>query len=177
MKNTLIILVLIFSVSSNLYSQKDRSKDITEAVSFLNIFLNEENWLVKTTGGFTYNNYSKTLSYKSNSIFTSENEQVIDSDFIFSINNVLSIKEKIHKADKNNTSSSNLITYDIFLKDEIYRSLYIRKKDDIIPDYTNKKVKMVWFAIEKKITDEDVDSIKLVIRDIFQNIPIETEYF
>lgn len=176
MKNILIILVLYFSFSSNLYSQKDKNKDITEAISFLNIFLNEENWAMKTTGGFTYNNYFKTLEYKSKSILDGD-KQVIDVNFILSLNNVISIKEKIHKADKNNTADSNIMSFDILLKDEIYRSLNIRKKNDVIPDYTNEKVKKVWFAIEKQITDENIESIKLVIRDVFQNIPIETEYF
>lgn len=177
MKKTLLLLLLSSPFFQNIYSQNYENKDITDAVNFLNIFLNEENWSAKITGGFTYNNYSKTLLYKSKSVGKDEKKTTIDDNYIFSLKNVIKITEKIHKADKNNSENSNLMAFDILLKDEIYRSLYIQKKGDTIPDYKNKKVRKVWFAIEKNITDEDVENLKLAIREIFQNIPVETEYF
>lgn len=177
MKNKISLFVLFFAVTFNIYCQNEKKSNITEAISYLNLFLNEENWVVKTTGSFSYNDYSKTLSYKSKSVSDDENKTVIDVNFSFNLNNILIVKENIHKADKNKSNESNVITYTIFLKNEVFKSLYIRKKNDITPDYTNEKVKKVWFAIEKSITDDDVENIKLAIRDIFQEIPIETEYF
>lgn len=177
MKNKIFLLSLFFTVTLNLYCQNEKKNNITEAVSYLNLFLNNENWIVKTTGSVSYNNYSKALSYESKSVFDDENKTVSDINFSFSLNNIINIKESIHKADKNKSNESNIITYNIFLKNEVFKSYHVRKKNDVLPDYTNKKVKEVWFAIEKSTTDDDIENIKLAIRDIFQNIPIKTEYF
>lgn len=177
MKNKIFLFALFLIIMPKIYCQNDKKSNIQEAISYINLFLNEENWVVKTTGELSYNNYSKTLSYKSKSIFDNESKTVSDFKFSFNLDNVLVIKENIHKADKNDINKSNIISYNIFLKNEVFKSLYIQKKNDIIPDYKNEKVKEVWFAIEKSTTDEDVENIKHAIRDVFQNIPIETEYF
>lgn len=177
MKKSIFILVLFLSFSSNSYSQNEKKEDIREAISYLNLFLNEENWIVKVTGGFTYNSYSKTLTYKSKSIVDDEKKTTTDFSFAFNLDNVINIKENIHIEGSGKGGGSNILTYNIMLKDAVYKSLYIQKKGDIIPDYENKKTNEVWFAIEKKITTQDIEIIKRAIRDIFQNISIETKYF
>lgn len=177
MKKFIFILVLFLSLSSNSYSQNGKKADIQEAISYLNLFLSEENWAVKVTGGFTYNSYSKTLTYKSKSIADDEKKSTTDFGFAFNLDNVINIKENIHIEDSVKGGVSNIISYNIMLKDAVYKSLYIKKEGDIIPNYENKKTNEVWFAIEKKITTQDIEIIKRAIRDIFQNISIETKYF
>lgn len=88
MKNKIFLLSLFFTVTFNMYCQNEKKNNITEAISYLNLFLNKENWIVKTTGSISYNNYSKTLSYEFKSVSDDENKTVSDINFSFSLNNI-----------------------------------------------------------------------------------------
>lgn len=158
----------------NSFSQINKKIDIPEALNYLNLFLNDVNPLVITTGKITYNNYAETLSYvsKTESQDFAKIKESLNSSFSFNINDVISIDEMILKSKDYNSSS---LAYTFYLKNEVYRENYTKIEGSIIKDYSSKKGSKVWFSTEKSLTENDVLNIKRTIRDIFKDIPVKTE--
>ena len=155
--------------------EKSEKADISEAVKYLNQFLNMESWATIIEGNFTYNSYSNSLSYKSFMMAKNGKDLGTTITYLFDIDNVDFIDETIHLADENNSNDSNIILFSINLKNGIYETSYKKTNENEIPKYKTEKTKKVSFTIIKKLTVKDLESMSKVIRDIFPNVKIITE--
>lgn len=169
MKNKTILKILILFFTITVFSQAENDKNKKDAVDFLNLFLSHESWAMKVDANFTYNKYSNSLAFKSIIELDDEKKSILKEEYMLGINNIKSIDEIIY-------NEKNIIFYKIHLVNEIYLKRHNKKNGDVIPDYTEKKVKEVSIDFYKPKTDQDLKNIQKVIRDIFSNIPIETEY-
>lgn len=170
--------ILIQNGNSKHYSEPKKTNtlkqnDIKDAVAYLNQFLNDETWLDKVNGNFTYNSMFKSLAFKSKWIFKNEKESIIEEEFILNLDNIKYIKEIVHKANK--TENINFIVYEFNLNDDIYYKKYTKEKGAVIPDYKNSKVNKVSVDFSRSLTEQDLTNIQRAVRVIFSNIQIETE--
>lgn len=146
--------------------QKNNKTDISEAVNYLNQFLNEENWAYKMEANFIYNSYSNSLSYKSVMIIKDGKDLGSTITYAFDIDNVDFIDETIHLADENKSDDANIISFKIHLKNSIYETRYKKTNDNEMPQYKAEETKQVSFFTIKKLTVKDLESMSQVIRDI-----------
>ena len=163
-------------LKSESLENRANSKNKSEAVNYLNQFLSRKDWSHETDANFIYNNYSNSLTFKSKSVFKDSKNSSSEINYSFNINDVVKIIESIHIADSK-ISNSNLIFFDIYLKNKINYTNYNKSDGDVIPDYQNSFIDKVSFFIEKSLSEEDLKSLRLVMRDIFENVEISTKNF
>lgn len=168
-----IIILFIVSFFNNLNGQENivsSKENFNEALSYLNLFLNDKNWAKEDSGSFTYNNYAKSLSFKSKTEIQDSKNTIIEIEYILNLKNVIAVKEIMYK-----TNSNNIIFFDIKLKDEIFYTKYTKQYNDIIPNYKKENVSTVSIQFSKKMTSDDLDNMRRAIREIFTNVPVETK--
>lgn len=168
-------LIINNAIKSNNSAIKTNSINKIEAINYLNQFLSIKSWAVETNANFTYNSYSNSLSFKSLTNFKDSKNTTTEINYSFNIDDVLNIDEIIHIADKNNSQDHNVIFFKINLKNEIYETNYTKSDGDVVPNYKNSNTNLVSFTIAKSLTEQDLKSLSLVIRDIFENIEIKTK--
>lgn len=163
-------------LKSESLENRANSKNKSEAVNYLNQFLSRKDWSHETDASFIYNSYSNSLTFKSKSVFKDSKNSSSEINYSFNIDDVVKIIESIHIADSK-ISNSNLIFFDIYLKNKINYTNYNKSDGDVIPDYQNSFIDKASFFIEKSLSEEDLKSLRLVMRDIFENVEISTRNF
>jgi clan AA aspartic protease (TIGR02281 family) len=166
---------LIIKSNPNDIGIKTSSKNKNEAVNYLNQFLSIKSWGYETEANFTYNNYANSLTFKSLSTFKDPKNSSIETNFSFKIDDVVNVEEVVHVADKNKSGDHNVIFFNIYLKNKINYTNYNKSDGDVIPDYKNSFEDKVSINIAKSLTEDDLKSLSLVIRDIFENVEITTK--
>ena len=161
-------------INSNNLDVKTKSTNISEAVNYLNQFLSIESWSHKIDANFVYNNYSNSLSFNSLAIFNNQKNTREKIDYSFNIDEVINIEEVIHIANKSN--NSNIIFFNIKLKNEIIQTNYTKSDGDVIPNYEKFNTRKVTFNIQKSLTEQNLKSLSLAMRDIFENVEFTTKY-
>lgn len=166
---------LIIKSNSNDNGVKTNSKNKNEAVNYLNQFLSIKSWGYETEANFIYNNYANSLTFKSLSTFKDSKNSSIETNFSFKIDDVVNVEEVVHVADKNKSDDHNVIFFNVYLKNKINYTNYKKSDGDVIPDYKNSFEDKVSINIAKSLTEDDLKSLSLVIRDIFENVEITTK--
>ncbi len=177
MKKVFLSVLFVVGFSNGVLAQKMLNNSVrnnqkfTEALEFFNTFLNEENWATITRGVFTYNNYSNSLTYKSKTTVKNLNES-IESEYTISLDNIKNIVETIYIK----PGDPNVILFRLNLKNNVFYKTYIKNSIDVVPNYKNETVDNIGISITKNLTEDDIKILRTSIRDIFQNITIETKY-
>lgn len=167
--------LIINNNSSNNLGIKTNSINKSEAINYLNQFLSMKSWGMDSNANFTYNSYSNSLSFKSLTNFKDPKNTSNEINYSFNIDDALKIDEVIHIADKNKIGDHNVIWFTIHLKNNIYKTDYTKSDGDIIPNYKNSSTNEISLNIIKELTEQDLKSLSLVIRDIFPNIEVITK--
>ena len=166
---------LIIKSNPNDIGIKTSPKNKNEAVNYLNQFLSIKSWGYETEANFIYSNYANSLTFKSLSTFKDSKNSSIETNFSFKIDDVVNVEEVVHVADKNKSDDHNVIFFNIYLKNKINYTNYKKSDGDVIPDYKNSFEDKVSINIAKSLTEDDLKSLSLVIRDIFENVEITTK--
>lgn len=146
-------------------------KNIKEAVNYISEYLSLKTWGPIIDNKLEYNDYSRTLTYKSYTKMNNSSNTTIEIDFTFGIDDVINIKEVIF-----NNDEDKILIYRIFLKNKIYKTTLEKSDNNSIPIIKSELIDSVVINPLKKLTISDIQNIGIAVRDIFQNIEIETEY-
>ena len=190
---TKLILLAIFLIKSNFLFPQEVNSDIDktvivnaeksinqDAINYFNIFLKNKNWAGYTDGELAYDKYSNTLNYNETSILkfptTGEVHQEGTVNFSIPIDKISKIVETIYIKDPDDLYDVNLLTFEIYFKEDV-KYYYLITERDRLPEQNTDFREHVSLDPKKDLSNDDIPNLRQAIRDIFEGVEFEQVWF
>lgn len=170
---------IILTITTFLTSVFIFSQNINEvALKHFNSYLNNKSVINEVKGSLTFNKYSNSLDYESTDIMYKNPtlEEDIFSKIIVTysipINNVTKIVQSVLKSD-----DILIISFDIYFDKKVRFTIKSKKKGELMQEETSQVSKISLSpALGKDIYESDIETLKLIIKDIFEGVEFEQVY-
>lgn len=148
-----------------------------DALNYFNLFLNSKSWVSEDIGKLALDKYSKTLNFNGVTVIqnpmTEDDKTTISINYSIPVENIIKIKEVVHRKDPNKTSDANILMISVILSKETKYSSMITKRGDLPKQETSYREK-IGLRITKSISDTDMKNIRLALRELFTGISFDT---